>query len=301
VRGWLLDQVKGFFLSTVLLSVLLIPVYAVVRSTELWWLWGALVMMGLQLVMAFVYPVVLMPIFNKFTPLPPGEVRERVDAVARRAGLEIEGAYTMDASRRTRRDNAFVAGFGRTKRVVLYDTLLEHPPHVVEQVVAHEVGHYRLKHLLKSIPFSTLLVLGAFAFTDVLTSWDTLLDWAGVSSVEEPAAVPLFLLGFVLAYRVVGLLQSWRTRWYEREADLEALELLGDPTAFIDTWRRMAPKNRIDLEPTWWRRLQHDHPEVPERMAFGRAWAQQNGVGVDPAVLEPVTLPPRQVAPDTAA
>jgi len=291
VAGWAKDQVKALVLSTVVLSAMLVPVYAVVRATSWWWLWGAVVLMGVQLVLAFVYPVLLMPVFNKFTPLPDGELRSRVDGVAARAGLAIEGAYTMDASRRTRRDNAFVAGFGRTRRVVLYDTIVEHPPEVVEQVVAHEIGHYRLRHILKGIPFSTLLVLAAFAFTKVLTGWDTLLDWAGVSRVEEPAALPVFLLGFGLAYKVVGLAQAWRARWFERQADLEALELLADPTAFIESWRRMAPKNKVDLEPSWWKRLQQSHPEVPERMAFGKAWADANHVPVDPAVLEPVTLP----------
>lgn len=291
VGGWAKDQVKALVLSTVVLSAMLVPVYAVIRATSWWWLGAAIVLMGVQLVLAFVYPVLLMPVFNKFTPLPDGDLRSRVDGVAARAGLAIEGAYTMDASRRTRRDNAFVAGFGRTRRVVLYDTIVEHPPEVVEQVVAHEIGHYRLRHILKGIPFSTLLVLAAFAFTKVITDWDTLLDWAGVTTVEDPAALPVFLLGFGLAYKVVSLAQAWRARWFERQADLEALELLADPTAFIESWRRMAPKNKVDLEPSWWKRLQQSHPEVPERMAFGKAWADANQVPVDPKVLEPVTLP----------
>jgi STE24 endopeptidase len=275
-RQWVIDQVKNLIVGSVLFSALFIPVYAFIRSTDRWWFYGWLAFMAVQIFFAFVYPVVIMPVFNKFTPLEDGELRHRIDGVAARAETTIEGAYTMDASRRSVRDNAFVAGFGPSKRVVVFDTMLEHPPELVEQVVAHEIGHYRLRHIPKTLPVAALLTLATFGFLKVFTEWDLVLDWAGVESVGDPAALPVLLLGFGAASKVTGLVSAWYSRTKERQADLEALELLGDPEGFIDVWRRMAPKNKAELEPSWWKRLNASHPPVAERMAFGRRWAELN-------------------------
>ncbi len=292
VKGWLVDIPKGVLFGTMLLTLLFLPVYAVIRAIDLWWLWGWGVFVVMLLVLTFVYPVVFMPIFNKFTPIDDEVLRRRIQAVADRAGVTIRGSFTMDASRRTRRDNAFVAGFGNTKRVVVFDTMLEHPPEVVEQVVAHEIGHYRLKHTVKTVPVLALLLLATFAFLGWLTSWDWALQQAGVETVRDPAALPLLLIGFGLASNLTGIVSSWYSRVKEREADLEALELLGRPDAFVEVWRRMVPKNRMDLDPPWWRRLTATHPDPPERMAFAADWAARNGVPFEaPAVAEPVGGP----------
>ena len=275
IRGWLLDLVRSVPLNLVLLSVLLVPVYAVIRATEQWWVLGWAVFMALQVLFAFLVPVVILPIFNKFTPLEAGDLRTRIERIAADAGVEVEGVYVMDASRRTRRDNAFVAGFGATRRVVLFDTILEYPPEAIEHVVAHEIGHYRLRHILRSLPVIGLLMLGVFAFLDWFTGWDRVLEWAGVTSVEDPAAVPVFLLGFALASAVVSVATAWYTRLNEREADLEALELLRDPDAMIRLWKLLGPRNKADLDPPWWSRIRHSHPELAERMAFARRWAER--------------------------
>lgn len=270
------DQLKDLAISTLLLTALLTPVYAAIHATSLWWLWGWLAFMAVILAVTFIYPVVIMPRFNKFTPLPEGELRSHIEAVARTAETEIEGVYTMDASKRSTRGNAFVAGFGATKRVVLFDTILDYPTGTIEQIVAHEIGHYRLKHITKSVPFQAVLFLAAFVFVAVVGEWEWLLDLAGVEDIGDPAGLPLFLMLFGIAWTGLNLAQSWFSRFKEREADLEALELLGRPDDFIDVWRRMAPDNKIELEPSWWVRMNHNHPEVPERMAFGRAWAEAN-------------------------
>ncbi len=182
----------------------------------------------------------------------------------------------MDASKRTRRDNAFVAGFGPTKRVVIFDTMLEHPPELIEQVVAHEIGHYRLKHIPKSIAFIAVAMLAVFAFLQWFTTWDWALKQAGVASIGDPRGVVLLLAGLGIGMKAVGWISAWYSRAKERQADLEALELLGDPAAFIDVWRRMAPKNKAELETPWWKRIEASHPEIAERMAFGADWQRQN-------------------------
>jgi STE24 endopeptidase len=273
---WATDQVKDIVIGTLLVTLLLVPVYAAIRATDLWWLWGWVGFMAVILAVTFVYPVVIMPRFNKFTPLPEGELRSAIEAVARLAETEIEGVYTMDASKRSSRGNAFVAGLGATKRVVLFDTILDYPIGTIEEIVAHEIGHYRLRHIIKSVPVQGALFLGAFLFVAALGRWHWLLKTAGVARLGDGGAVPLFLGLFGLAWAGLNLVQAWFSRFKEREADLEALELLGRPDDFIDVWRRMAPDNKIELEPSRWTRLNNSHPEVPERMAFGNQWAEAN-------------------------
>jgi STE24 endopeptidase len=276
VSGFITDQIKGALIGIVLLSLLLIPVVAIIHAVDDWWLWAWAAFMVFQVAAALLYPVVIMPRFNKFVPLPEGDLRDRIEAVAARAGEQISGVFTMDASKRTRRDNAFVAGFGPTKRVVIFDTMLEHPPELIEQVVAHEIGHYRLKHIPKSIGFIAVVMLGVFAFLQWFTTWDWALEQAGVGSIGDPRGVVLLLFGLGLGFKAVGWITSWYSRAKERQADLEALELLGDPLAFIDVWRRMAPKNKAELETAWWKRIEASHPEIAERMAFGAEWQRRN-------------------------
>jgi len=292
-KTFVIDQFKGLAVATLLLSAILIPVYAVIRATDNWWIYATLALMVVSLVMAFVYPVVIMPIFNKFVPLGDDDLKRRIDAVADKAGVTIKGSFTMDASKRSRRDNAFVAGFGPTKRVVIFDTMLEHPATTVEHVVAHEIGHYRLQHIFTSVPAGLLSTLIAFGLLQALTTWDALLDFAGVERLGDPGSLPLFLALFALLTTGTSLLTSALSRHHEREADLEALRLLRDPGAMVDVWKRMAPKNIADLEPTWWKRINASHPDAPERMAFAAEWGRLNGVEVvaPPADSPPVRLP----------
>ena len=282
-KGFVSDQVKGLVLGLVMNTLLFLPLFAIIRSTDLWWLWGWLVVVVFSIGFGFIYPVVIAPIFNTFTPLDDGEVAERVDAVADLAGVTISGTFVADESKRSRRDNAYVAGLGATRRVVLFDTLLEHPPAVVEQVVAHEIGHWRLGHLRKQIPVLALLMLAVFVGLNALSGWDWLFDKAGIvptgdhPRLGEPTALPILLAGVQLGFGAIGLVSAWVSRAFERQADLEALELLGEPDVMLDMQRRLHVKNLADLEPSLVKRLQATHPPAAERMAFTEAWQHANG------------------------
>lgn len=277
-KGFVGDQVKGLMLGLVVNTVLFLALYAIIRSTDLWWLWGWLVVLVFSIGLGFVYPVVIAPIFNTFTPLDDGDVAARVDAVADLAGVTISGTYVADESRRSRRDNAYVAGLGATRRVVLFDTLLEHPPEVVEQVVAHEIGHWRLGHLRKQIPVLAALMLAVFLGLRALAGWDWLFEQAGIVStgdypaLGEPTSLPILMAGVQIGFGAVGLVSAWVSRAFERQADLEALELLGEPEVMLDMQRRLHVKNLADLEPSTVKRLQATHPPAAERMAFTSAW-----------------------------
>jgi STE24 endopeptidase len=282
---WVGDQVKGLVLNVVLSGLVLVPIFWAIRTFDTWWLVGGLVFLAIALFLNFVYPVLIMPRFNKFTPMEPGPLRARIEEIARLADTSIEGVYTMDGSKRSRRGNAFVAGFGPTKRVVVYDTMLSFPLEQIAQVVAHEIGHYRLNHIPKTFPLAGLQMLVALAFVQYVVGSDRVLGWAGVDELGDPGAAPLFLLGLGIPMTALGLVSAWVSRRNEREADLEALELLGDPTSFVAMWPAFVELNKADLEPGWWERLNASHPGVAERMQFGLDWADMNEVPAErPAV-----------------
>ncbi|MGH9188106.1 MAG: M48 family metallopeptidase [Acidimicrobiales bacterium] len=282
-RTFVTDQIKSFVLGSVLGALILIPLYAVIRSTDLWWLWGWALVVAFSVLAGFLFPVVIAPIFNRFTPLDDAALAGRVDAVAQRAGVKITGTFVADESRRSRRDNAYVAGLGATRRVVLYDTLLEHPPEVVEQVVAHEIGHWRLHHLRRQIPLAAALALVVFAVLGLAERWDWLVDATGLDPRErfgDPASLPVVALVTQGGFMLTGLVSSWASRAFERQADLEALELLGRPAELIDMHRRLHVKNLADLDPGPLKRLQASHPPAAERMAFAKAWADDRNLSV---------------------
>lgn len=272
------DYVKSSLINVVMGTVMFVTLYAVIRELDSWWFLGWAAFMAIQIVLVFVYPVLIMPRFNKFTPLEEGPLRTRIEEVARTAGTQIEGIYTMDASKRSRRGNAFVAGFGKTKRVVLFDTILELPEESIANIVAHEIGHYRLNHTVISLPVVGALLFAALLLVDVALSSDTLLGWVDADHKGDPASLPIFMVAFALAWTVLGVAQAWFSRYRERAADLEALELLGNPTAFMGVWPGLVTLNKAELEPSWWGRLNASHPGAPERMEFGRRWAELNGV-----------------------
>jgi STE24 endopeptidase len=270
--GFVSDQVKSLLLGVVMYLVLLVPLYALIRGTDLWWLWGWLLLVGFSVGLGFIYPIVIAPIFNTFTPLEDDELNARIRDIAERAEVDIEGAYVADESRRSTRDNAYVAGLGATRRVVLFDTILEHPPEVVAQVVAHEVGHWRLHHLRRQIPLAAGLALAMMLALRALAEWDGLWSWAGIDGLGDPASLPVLLVAVQLGFGVMGVASSYVSRAFERQADIQALELLGDPDTMQDMIRRLHVKNLADLDPGPFKRMQATHPPAAERMALVRTW-----------------------------
>ena len=275
---WLADKAKNALLGLILLGIMVLTLLWAIRSFDSWWLVGGLVYLAIAVVINFVAPVVIMPRFNKFTPMPAGELRTRIEEIADLAGVEIEGVYTMDGSKRSRRGNAFVAGFGPSKRVVVFDTMLDFPLEQIAQVVAHEIGHYRLNHIPKTFPLSGLQMLAAFALVQYVLGSEPVLSAAGVDDLGDPAALPVLVMALAVAFSALGVVSAWVSRRNEREADLEALELLGDPTSFVAMWPAFVELNKADLEPSRWARLNASHPDIPERMQFGLDWAALNQI-----------------------
>ncbi|HUP86291.1 MAG TPA: M48 family metallopeptidase [Acidimicrobiales bacterium] len=294
------DQLLEFALGIVINMAMLVPVYAAIHAFgSAWWMVGAGFIFALIVALNFVAPIWIMPRFNKFTPLPEGPIRSRIEELATLQGVEIEGVYLMDASRRTNRANAGVTGFGKTKRVIVNDTICDFPIEELSQVIAHELGHYRLNHVVKGILLQAVQFPFALLFIHLVASNDEVLRWAGLRDLGDPASYPLFGVLFGLAMSVFSLASMFQSRTYEREADLESLELLGDPTSFVAVWPRMVLNDKARMEPTPWEKLTSTHPEIAERMQFGLDWAGMNDVAVTKPAPRSVPEPekPAPVAP----
>lgn len=266
VGGWIVDRAKGLLVGVVLLGVLELGLVGLARAFPHGWVIPAAGAFALAVVLlSYVAPVVLEPLFNRFRPLEEGELASSLRDLAARARVRVRHLLVADASRRTRKVNAYVSGLGRTTRVVLFDTLLERSASPeVELVVAHELGHRLERHVLKG----TLLgAIGAVVAT--VAVWVALGEDAA-----DPRKLPVVLLvglGLELAALAPG---SWLSRRWERVADGWSLELTGELGAFERAHRELARANLSDLDPPRAAyALLFSHPTPPERIAAGRAWA----------------------------
>jgi STE24 endopeptidase len=277
-KGFVTDEVKGFVLGVVLEFVVFGVLFWVIRSTPLWWLWGWLAFFVIMVGLAMIFPIVLAPIFNRFTPLEDEALNARIHSIVEGAGMSLGGVQVMDASKRTKKDNAYFAGIGKTRRVVIYDNLLEQPHEVIGSIVAHELGHWRRKHVARGVMLATATTLLLFGALYLVSTWDGLLDLADVASLGEPEALPLILVVFTIVQSVTGIAQAWVSRAYERQADLDSLELTRDHDAFVETHRGLSTRNLSDLVPSWFKYIRSSHPPAAERLQLGKLWLQAQDV-----------------------
>lgn len=287
-KGFVGDALKGLAVGVVLLSALMIPLWTLIRTTELWWVYGWIVFLLFSVGLSFLAPIVLMPLFNRFEPLDDAELTADLQELARVAGLSISEVQVMDASKRTKKDNAFFAGLGRTRRVVLFDNILSQPARSIRAVVAHELGHWRRRHIVRSVALGVVTSFGLFALLRAVGTWDAALSWAGVDSLADPAALPLVLLTFVAAQTVLGLTSAWHSRALERQADLECLGITSDAEGFEEMMRGLSTRNLSELAPSRLAYLRLGHPPAAERLALARAWqASREPVASQAVVHQP--------------
>ena len=271
-KQWWTDLLKGIPLGIVLSTALFLPIWWLIRTTDLWWVWGGLVLVVFSIVFATLYPVAIAPIFNKYTPLENGALREAVFEAARRVDADISDVLVEDSSKRDSRGNAYVAGLGKTRRVVIYDTMLGESHDKLMSVVAHELGHWKLRHILKRIPLVGVLGFLNFAILKVVMESQAVQDFAGAESTGDPAMFPIFYVAFPLVSVLTGLISSWLSRVHEREADLFSMKALGNGKSLADAFAMMSRKYLMDVTPTTWHRLKHSHPPFAERMAMCTHW-----------------------------
>lgn len=279
--GWLADVAKGTLLSILLGSPLLVGLYSVMRATpDRWWLWSAIGFSGVSIALSAVAPVLLMPIFFKFRPLDEvhSELNARLLELARRSGTPVRGVFTFDMSRRTRAANAALVGLGRTRRIILGDTLLsEFNVDEIETVLAHELGHHVHADIPLLIAAQSGVTLVSFFLVAQTAAW--LFPYLGLASIADPGGVPAvtLLLG---ATSLAGVpFANAFSRWRETLADDYSVRLTRNPSAFAQALIRLANQNLAEAEPPWWAvLLLSSHPPLGHRIrrAVGRI-----GTGVE--------------------
>jgi len=269
-RLWVSDLLKELVLSALLLGLLLGALLALMAWTpRYWWLFIWILFALFQLLMIWLYPVVIAPWFNTFEPVGNEALREAVVKLMARVGLKTEGVYQVDAGKRSRHTNAYFTGLGKSKRIVLYDTLLNsHTPEEIVAVLAHEIGHWKKRHIMKQLLFMEGASLVLFYLVSLLIEWPLLYRTFGFES-----DIPY--MGLLLAAVVFGPVSFFFTpvsamiqRRYEREADDFAYTLTGTTRPLRDALKRLAKDNLANLHPhPFYAWFYYSHPALTDRIS----------------------------------
>lgn len=269
MKTWIMDLFKSMlitlFIGVFLLSLLLFMIQYAGGS---WWIWAWLIFFGFQILMTVIYPTVIAPIFNKFAPLEDCELTERIRRLAEKEGFAIKGIFQMDAGKRSRHTNAYLSGFGQTKRVVLFDTLLEaHDDDEILAVLAHEIGHFKRNHIKKQLFIMGLFSLVLFYLISKMISWTPMYYAFGFSRMSVYAGLFLVAilwepLGFFLSPVSMAI-----SRRFEREADRFAFNVMKTAQPLVKALKKMAKDNLSNLRPhPLYVRFNHSHPPLLERI-----------------------------------
>ena len=274
LRTWLLDALKAALISIALGLPLLLLLFLFMDATgPFWWLWAFAAFTLVNLVISIAYPLIIAPLFNKFSPLPEGSLAERIRELAGRLDFRMGGIFVMDGSKRSRHSNAYFTGLGRVKRVVLYDTLLaQMGEEEILAVLAHEIGHEKKRHVLKGVLLSTALSLAGFWLLSLLRDWTPLYPAFGFAAASKEALLLILSLAAGPCTFFLGPAFSAWSRRHEYEADRFAAHAAG-AEAMGSALVRLNRENASNLTPhplySFW---YYSHPTLSERLrAIGRA------------------------------
>jgi len=221
IKTYLVDLVKGTLLSIVIgVPLIMLVLWLMNTAGSLWWVYAWLAITAFSIIMMWAYPKFIAPIFNKFTPLEEGEVLNRITTLLERNGFNSNGVFMMDGSKRSSHGNAYFTGFGKTKRIVFFDTLLKQlTPTQIEAVLAHELGHFKHKHVLKGMVVSMTMTLVGFGVLAYLMQQAWFYTQLGVNNQTTYMALLLFMLVSPVFTFFIGPIMSWWSRKHEFEAD----------------------------------------------------------------------------------
>lgn len=283
-RLWIADRIKGLVLAVVIGYPLLVLILKLVQwMGEVWWIWAWASLLVFQLLMVVLAPVVIMPLFNKFKPLPEGSLRDRLLALGERTGFHAKTIQVMDGSKRSRHSNAFFTGFKRFRKIVLFDTLIEQlSPSELEAVLAHEIGHYKKGHIPKMLAWSAISSLIGFYAMSILMKQEWFFAPFGFHAGDITATILLFLFLGGLVTFWFSPVAHWWSRKYEYEADAFAAQTMGEITSITGALRKLNEKNLSNLTPhPAYSGFYYSHPTLQEReSALGAADLRRESVAV---------------------
>ncbi|OHD69541.1 MAG: hypothetical protein A2W19_00595 [Spirochaetes bacterium RBG_16_49_21] len=270
-RAWIADKAKSAGVGACIGVPVMLAFYFFLKTTgALWWVYFSVFAFFISVFLARIAPVVIYPIFYKFKEIESDEVRKAIMGLLEKQGIAIKGIYSFNMSKDTKKANAGFTGLGKSKRIILSDTLIEKfTPAEIGAVFAHEMGHYRRRHILKGIVMSTVIIFISFFLCG--ESYRLTLALYGYTQVYDIAALPILFFYLALFGLLITPLSNAVSRRYERAADRYALEVTGDSGAFISAMNKLADLNLADREPNPVTEfLFYSHPSIKKRIAFAR-------------------------------
>jgi len=274
---WIWENIKTMLVSGVIgIPVLLIFFYSMNKFNLLWWLPFAIILFVISVILARIVPVFILPLFYKIIPIEDENLKTRIQALAKDAGIKVENVYKFDLSKNTKKANAAFTGIGKSKRILLGDTLLEsYTTDEIETVIAHELGHYKRKHIIKNIIIGTassFLTLFLIAYLYNLS-----LSWFGFTAIVQIAALPLLSLWAMIISLILNPLSNMISREFEYQADEYAILSTNKRDAFIATLEKLTDQNLGDREPhplvEW---FFYSHPSIKNRVNAIRNFSSEN-------------------------
>ncbi len=269
IPAWLFEKIKGAAVGIVVGVPVAMVFYLFLKMTGwFWWLWFSVFMFIISVFLARIAPVVIFPLFYKFRELESEEIRERIRGLLEGKGIPISGIYSFNLSKDTKKANAGFTGIGRSKRIILSDTLIEHfTPDEIAVIFAHEMGHYKKRHIIRSIVLGAVSIFLSFFLCGEL--YRLTLVQLGYANVYDIAAIPILFLYLTLFSLVTMPLSNALSRRYEREADRYALDATRDRDSFISSMEKLADLNLADRDPNPVTEFMfYSHPSIKKRIAF---------------------------------
>ena len=277
---WLADLAKSAAVSVVLLALLFVPFFALIHwLPQAWWLAAWVFFALFQMLMIWLYPLVIAPLFNKYVPVRDEALRDRILALADKAGLRAEGIFEVDAGKRSRHSNAYFTGLGRSKRIVLFDTLIAtHSHDEIASVLAHEIGHWKLRHVLRQLLAMEALSFVGFYLVFRLMGWPLLFETFGFAGPVPYAGLLLAAVVMKPAAFFFTPVGAAISRKYERDADRYALGLIGTTRFLAEALKRLAKENLANLYPhPAYVAFYYSHPPLAERVERLQAMDEEEG------------------------
>lgn len=273
VATWLADQIKGAALTFILGAPLLLLLLWIFQSVPFAWLWGWVAVTVFSLLLVYVAPSWILPLFNEFKPLPEGSLRRSIEEMAEKCDYPLAEVSVMDGSKRSAKSNAFFTGLGKRKRIALFDTLIEnHSEAELVAVLAHEIGHFKKGHIVKSLLLGTLTTGAMFLLLAWMMNNRGLFDAFGVRETSVYVSLVLFAIVMNPVNELLSVAGNWVSRKHEFEADAYAAEVTGDPGAMAEALRKLSRDNLSNLTPHPFHVfLHHTHPPAAQRIAALKA------------------------------
>jgi len=270
---WLGDYIKVPLLVLLLGALAFGLLYLLIVATPTWWwLWAALAIATFSFILSFVYPIIVMPLMYRTHPMQEDPIKDAVEDIIKRSGVVVSRVDILQVADEEESSNAMMVGFGKTRRIAFTDTLLkDYTPAEIQIICAHELGHIKERHFIKSFFVSLVLTLATLFLTSFIASM--LINWFNMGDIATLSAMPLTIAVFVVLYAISAIFSNRYSRKEEAQADLYALKLTDNPDAFISMLQKLISQNLDEESPeAIVENLMYDHPAPEARLAMAKAY-----------------------------